>query len=327
MSSRGVEPLDRKQGAAGARRQDRRPEAREQGRNRTEELDPRHGDPESRRQAPSSTEIRQGLEVGAHLAIDPRAAAQRARRSRRGVNHGARDAHSSRDVDANRHQARRHRRDRRHRRGDGDGFVLSLSARVQWRRARGRGATPGGERDAKGAQPAQATRSGDEDATVKVGTAAFKRWRAIRRGRRCGSGSARRPTTAFSAAMGVNYMLASEQAPDLRRGYGTVYGSLVWAAADEGVLPAAGLSKTPERDSARRPRLRPRCTLGLRRDAGDVPANRRRRPRGLGPIGRRGRAATNAAGTPRRHHRGRRVVLTARSARVSPPAARRSAPS
>jgi uncharacterized membrane protein YagU involved in acid resistance len=45
--------------------------------------------------------------------------------------------------------------------------------------------------------------------------------------------------------MGANYMLASEKAPDLRRGYGTVYGSLVWAAADEGALPAAGLSKKP----------------------------------------------------------------------------------
>lgn len=47
----------------------------------------------------------------------------------------------------------------------------------------------------------------------------------------------------LGAAMGVNYMLASEQAPDMRRGYGTVYGSLVWAAADEGVLPAAARSK------------------------------------------------------------------------------------
>jgi uncharacterized membrane protein YagU involved in acid resistance len=50
---------------------------------------------------------------------------------------------------------------------------------------------------------------------------------------------------AFSAALGMNYLLASEQAPDLRRGYGTAYGSLVWAAADEGVMPAAGLSRKP----------------------------------------------------------------------------------
>ena len=51
---------------------------------------------------------------------------------------------------------------------------------------------------------------------------------------------------AFSAAVGVNYMLASERAPELRRGFGTVYGSLVWATADEGAVPALGLSKTPD---------------------------------------------------------------------------------
>ena len=40
-------------------------------------------------------------------------------------------------------------------------------------------------------------------------------------------------------------MLASERAPELRRGFGTVYGSLVWATADEGAVPARGLSKQP----------------------------------------------------------------------------------
>ena len=40
-------------------------------------------------------------------------------------------------------------------------------------------------------------------------------------------------------------MLASERAPELRRGFGTVYGSLVWATADEGAVPALGLSKKP----------------------------------------------------------------------------------
>jgi hypothetical protein len=107
------------------------------------------------------------------------------------------------------------------------------------------GATPGGERDAKGAQPAQAKRSGDDDATVKVGTAAFKSVAGYTPGPEVRQWLGTAAHYGFSAAMGVNYMLASEQAPDLRRGYGTVYGSLVWAAADEGVLPAAGLSKKP----------------------------------------------------------------------------------
>ena len=105
------------------------------------------------------------------------------------------------------------------------------------------GATPGSERDAKGAQPAQAKGSGDQDATVKVGTAAFEAVTGQKPSRETQQWLGTFAHYGFGAAMGVNYMLASEQAPDLRRGYGTVYGSLVWAAADEGVLPAAGLSK------------------------------------------------------------------------------------
>jgi uncharacterized membrane protein YagU involved in acid resistance len=107
------------------------------------------------------------------------------------------------------------------------------------------GATPGGERDAKGAQPAQAKSSGDQDATVKIGTAAFKAVTGHKPGRETQQWLGTFAHYGFGAAMGVNYMLASEQAPDLRRGYGTVYGSLVWAAADEGAVPAAGLSKKP----------------------------------------------------------------------------------
>ena len=107
------------------------------------------------------------------------------------------------------------------------------------------GATPGRERDAKGAQPAQATSSADQDATVQVGTAAFRSVAGFTPSKETQQWLGTAAHYAFSAALGVNYLLASEQAPDLRRGYGTVYGSLVWAAADEGVLPAAGLSKKP----------------------------------------------------------------------------------
>ncbi len=80
---------------------------------------------------------------------------------------------------------------------------------------------------------------------MKVGTAAFKSVAGYTPGPEVRQWLGTAAHYGFSAAMGVNYMLASEQAPDLRRGYGTVYGSLVWAAADEGVLPAAGLSKKP----------------------------------------------------------------------------------
>jgi uncharacterized membrane protein YagU involved in acid resistance len=107
------------------------------------------------------------------------------------------------------------------------------------------GATPGSERDGKGAQAAQATSSADEDATVKVGAAAFRTVAGYTPSKEAQQWLGTAAHYAFSAALGVNYVLASEQAPDLRRGYGTVYGSLVWATADEGVLPAAGLSKKP----------------------------------------------------------------------------------
>jgi hypothetical protein len=107
------------------------------------------------------------------------------------------------------------------------------------------GATPGAARQAKGAQAAQAKESSDQDATVKVGTAAFEAVTGETPSRETQQWLGTFAHYGFAAAMGVNYMLASEQAPDVRRGYGTVYGSLVWAAADEGVLPAAGLSKKP----------------------------------------------------------------------------------
>jgi hypothetical protein len=107
------------------------------------------------------------------------------------------------------------------------------------------GATPGGERDAKGAQPAQATDSAGQDATVKVGTAAFEAVTGHRPTRETQQWLGMLAHYGFSAAVGMNYVLASERAPEMRRGYGTLYGSLVWAAADEGAVPAMGLSKKP----------------------------------------------------------------------------------
>jgi hypothetical protein len=124
-----------------------------------------------------------------------------------------------------------------------DAFSRGLRAINGGREAAG--ATSGGERDAKGTQPAQAKESGDDDATVKVGTAAFKAVTGETPSRETQQWLGTFAHYGFGAVMGVNYMLASEQAPDMRRGYGMVYGSLVWAAADEGALPAAGLSKKP----------------------------------------------------------------------------------
>jgi uncharacterized membrane protein YagU involved in acid resistance len=107
------------------------------------------------------------------------------------------------------------------------------------------GATPGRQRDGRGAQPAQAEGSAEQDATVKIGTAAFRSVAGYTPGRTTQQWLGTTAHYAFSAAVGVNYLLASERAPELRQGYGTVYGSLVWAAADEGAVPALGLSKKP----------------------------------------------------------------------------------
>jgi uncharacterized membrane protein YagU involved in acid resistance len=92
---------------------------------------------------------------------------------------------------------------------------------------------------ARSAGPAQ------EDGSAKLGTAAFEAVTGEKPSRQTQQWLGTVSRLGFGAAMGVNYMLASEQAPDLRRGYGTVYGSLVWAAADETALPAAGLAKKP----------------------------------------------------------------------------------
>lgn len=84
-----------------------------------------------------------------------------------------------------------------------------------------------------------------EDGSAKLGTAAFEAVTGEKPGRETKAWLGKMSRYGLGAAMGANYMLASEQAPDLRRGYGTVYGSLVWAAADEGALPAAGLAQKP----------------------------------------------------------------------------------
>jgi uncharacterized membrane protein YagU involved in acid resistance len=100
-------------------------------------------------------------------------------------------------------------------------------------------------RGARAPAQAQSSAPGEEDGSAKLGTAAFEAVTGEKPSRQTQQWLGLMSRYGFGAAMGVNYMLASEQAPDLRRGYGTVYGSLVWAAADEGALPAAGLARKP----------------------------------------------------------------------------------
>jgi uncharacterized membrane protein YagU involved in acid resistance len=48
---------------------------------------------------------------------------------------------------------------------------------------------------------------------------------------------------AFSGVVGVGYALVAPRAHIITLGYGTLYGTLVWIAADETAMPALGLSR------------------------------------------------------------------------------------
>jgi hypothetical protein len=104
-------------------------------------------------------------------------------------------------------------------------------------------AADGRRRTGRGVQPAEAERQADDDATVRVGARAYDlvvggqpdRSLRLRLGRVTHLG--------FSAVTGAAYALCSERVPAMRAGRGTLYGTLVWAVADEGIVPALGLSR------------------------------------------------------------------------------------
>jgi hypothetical protein len=107
------------------------------------------------------------------------------------------------------------------------------------------GTAPGSDRDGRGMQPAQAEGRAEQDAAVRVGAAAYRT--VVRR--EPDTATERRLGTlahyAFGASAGAIYAVASDNLPALRKGFGSFYGSLVWAIADEGVVPALGLSRSP----------------------------------------------------------------------------------
>lgn len=127
-------------------------------------------------------------------------------------------------------------------------FAMNLFSRAVVRTRNGReaaGATPGGDRAGRGMQPPQAEGNAGDDAAVRVGRAAY---RAVTGGEparetRQWLGSAAH--YGFGAGAGMCYALFGGRAPVIRAGFGTLYGTLVWALADEGVVPALGLSRGP----------------------------------------------------------------------------------
>jgi hypothetical protein len=51
---------------------------------------------------------------------------------------------------------------------------------------------------------------------------------------------------AFGAVIGAAYGVLQSEVPMISRGAGTLYGTLVWAVADEVVVPALGLARPPQ---------------------------------------------------------------------------------
>jgi hypothetical protein len=108
------------------------------------------------------------------------------------------------------------------------------------------GATHGTDRIGRGAQPPQARGEASQDAAVQIGAAAYRTvtGRIPDRETRLRLGTAAH--YAFSAVAGLTYAVAAPRVRLITAGRGVVYGTLVWAVADEGVTPALGLSRSPE---------------------------------------------------------------------------------
>jgi hypothetical protein len=111
-------------------------------------------------------------------------------------------------------------------------------------------ATVGIPRTGRGPQPAQAIGNASDDATARTANVM--------------TSTAGYPLTdphakqiagefvhlAFGALNGALYGALVEANPRLRAGAGVPFGLAVWAIADEGIVPALGLSRSPRENSA-----------------------------------------------------------------------------
>jgi hypothetical protein len=128
------------------------------------------------------------------------------------------------------------------------GVVMNAYARAIDRASGGEeaeGAARGRDRVGRGMQPPQAAGRAEDDAATRTGVIAH---RAVT-GEEPGPAQARRLGVAahyaFAMGAGAAYAVLASRVPVVRRGGGVVYGLLVWALADEGVVPALGLSRGP----------------------------------------------------------------------------------
>ena len=111
-------------------------------------------------------------------------------------------------------------------------------------------ATIGIPRTGRGPQPAQAIGNAADDATARLANAMTSAVGMPLSDPRHKQLAGECVHLAFGALNGALYAAAVEMNPRLRAGSGVPFGLAVWALADETLVPALGLSKSPRETSA-----------------------------------------------------------------------------
>ena len=111
-------------------------------------------------------------------------------------------------------------------------------------------ATIGLPRTGRGPQPAQAIGNPSDDATARVANAALSVVGYELTDPRAKQMAGELVHLAFGAVNGAIYGVAAELDPRVTVAAGLPFGASVWAVADEGIVPALGLSRGPREASA-----------------------------------------------------------------------------
>jgi hypothetical protein len=110
-------------------------------------------------------------------------------------------------------------------------------------------ATLGLPRTGRGPQPAQAVGNASDDAATRVAGAATTTVGIPLSSPRTKQMAGEFVHLAFGAVTGAVYGAAVELNPRMRAALGVPFGVAVWALADEGVVPALGLKRSPRESS------------------------------------------------------------------------------
>ena len=132
-------------------------------------------------------------------------------------------------------------------------LAMNQFQRVAARAGEGReadDATVGLPRTGRGPQPAQAIGNASDDATAKVANVALSAVGYSLTDPRAKQVAGEFVHLAFGAINGALYGLAAELDPRVTAAAGIPFGTSVWAVADEGIVPALGLSRGPREASA-----------------------------------------------------------------------------